>query len=233
MTKILSNDLDPQFAALGARIDAIADLYDGLGDDVLDRLISARDTEAMSGRRCTPPLPVREPQAACSPDGSDRPSASQTAARAHQEIFAYWASLRCGARLPSRRDLHPSALRSLLGNICLIRVEHEPLRFRFRLCGTGLHRIYGREATGLEFGELYPSGAAQYWRTELEKVVRERRPGVGVHHLGWSGQNASSLWVRLPLADNGADVDHILGFEQVVGVAEVVIQRDSVRASVA
>ena len=38
-------------------------------------------------------------------------SASATAARAHQEMFAYWASLRRGASLPSRVDLHPSGIK--------------------------------------------------------------------------------------------------------------------------
>lgn|GEM_PF-274644 len=233
MTKILSDDLDPQFMALGTRIDAVADLYDGLDDDMLDRLIASREVEAMSLRRGARPTTEVEPPASATSEQGAMQSASASAARAHQEVFAYWASLRKGCRLPSRQDLDPRALRKLLGNVCLIDVEYEPLRFRFRLCGTSLRRIYGREATGLELGELCPPRAAQYWRTELEKVVRERRPGVGVHHIGWTGQNASSLWLRLPLSDNGVDVDQILGFDVMTAVAEVVAEGHPFKASVA
>lgn len=38
-------------------------------------------------------------------------SASATAARAHQEMFAYWASLRRGASLPARVDRAQTVLR--------------------------------------------------------------------------------------------------------------------------
>jgi hypothetical protein len=49
-------------------------------------------------------------------------------------------------------------------------------------------------------------------------VVDGRRPGVGVHSLSWRGSpHLSILWLRLPLASNGADVDMILGYDVVVG----------------
>ena len=50
-------------------------------------------------------------------------------------------------------------------------------------------------------------------------MVDERRPGVGVHSLAWRGaSHLSILWLRLPLASNGRDVDMILGYDAVVGV---------------
>ena len=49
-------------------------------------------------------------------------------------------------------------------------------------------------------------------------MVDERRPGVGVHSLAWKGApHMSILWLRLPLASNGKDVDMILGYDAVVG----------------
>ena len=50
-------------------------------------------------------------------------------------------------------------------------------------------------------------------------MVAERRPGVGVHNFAWRGAgHLSILWLRLPLASNGADVDMILGYDAVLGV---------------
>ncbi len=90
--------------------------------------------------------------------------------------------------------------------------------YRLRLAGTGLYSIYGREITGLTIEELCNSAAADYWRSELDNVVRERRPAVGVHNLGWRGApHLSILWIRLPLASNGTDVDMILGYDGVIG----------------
>ncbi len=152
-------------------------------------------------------------------------SASATAARAHQEMFAYWASLRRGASLPSRVDLHPSGIKRMLPTVSLIDVKRDPngagdgaIDYRLRLAGTGLYTVYGREITGRTLEDVYNSAAVEYWRRELDKVVTERRPGVGVHSLAWKGSpHMSILWLRLPLASNGKDVDMILGYDAVVG----------------
>jgi hypothetical protein len=145
--------------------------------------------------------------------------ASAAAARAHEELYAYWASLRAGARLPGRCDIDPKDLKRLLPTVSLIDVRRDPLEFRIRLAGTGLYGVYGREITGRGLTDVYNSAAAEYWRTELGKIVAERRPTVGVHNLAWRGAgHLSVLWMRLPLASNGRDVDMILGYDAVVGV---------------
>ncbi len=117
-------------------------------------------------------------------------SASATAARAHQEMFAYWASLRRGASLPSRVDLHPAGIKRMLPTVSLIDVKRDldgAVDYRLRLAGTGLYSVYGREITGKTLNDVYNSAAAEYWRRELDKVVNERRPGVGEHSLAWKG----------------------------------------------
>ncbi|WP_411288232.1 PAS domain-containing protein [Phenylobacterium sp.] len=144
------------------------------------------------------------------------------AARAHQELFAYWASLRRGARLPARRDIHPEGFKRLLPTISLTDVLPGRADYRLRLAGTALHGVYGREITGRRLSEVYSTSAADYWRLELDKVVAERRPTVGVHNLAWRGaSHLSILWLRLPLASNGADVDMILGYDAVVGLGQL------------
>jgi len=145
--------------------------------------------------------------------------ASAAAARAHEELYSYWASLRKGPRLPSRADIHPRDFKRLLPTVTLIEVRRQPLDFRFRLAGTGLYSVYGREITAHTLTDVYNSAASEYWRAELTKVVEERRPTVGVHSLAWRGAgHLSILWLRLPLASNGRDVDMILGYDAVVGV---------------
>ena len=145
--------------------------------------------------------------------------ASAAAARAHEELYSHWASLRKGSRLPGRQDIDPSDLKRLLPTVSLIDVQRDPLDFRIRLAGTGLYSVYGREITGRALTEVYNSAAAEYWRDELAKVVEERRPSVGVHNLAWRGaSHLSILWLRLPLASNGRDVDMLLGYDAVVGV---------------
>jgi hypothetical protein len=149
--------------------------------------------------------------------------APAAAARAHEQLFAYWASRRSGARLPARRDLDPAAIKRLLPTISLIDVVREPLDFRMRLAGTGLYDVYGREITGRCLGEVYNNAAADYWRSELTVVAKEGKPAVGVHNLAWRGaSHLSVLWLRLPLAADGADVDMILGYDAVIGLGQVI-----------
>ena len=147
--------------------------------------------------------------------------APAAAARAHEELFAYWASLREPGRLPGRRDIDPARFKRHLPTVSLIDVLPEPLDFQMRLAGTGLYGVYGREITGRPLCDVYGGAAVDYWRTELGQVVRERRPSVGAHNLAWRGaSHLSILWLRLPLATNGWDVDMILGFDAVVGMSQ-------------
>jgi hypothetical protein len=140
------------------------------------------------------------------------------AVRAHEEMFAYWASRRQGGQLPGRAAIHPQHFKRHLPTISLIDVLDDPREYRLRLAGTGLYSVYGREITGRTLEDVYAAPAAAYWRTELDKIVDSRRPGVGVHSLAWRGApHLSILWLRMPLASNGCDVDMILGYDVVVG----------------
>jgi hypothetical protein len=141
-----------------------------------------------------------------------------SAVRAHEEMFAYWASRREGGRLPGRAAIHPQHIKRHLPTVSLIDVLDGPRDYRLRLAGTGLYGVYGQEITGRTLEDVYAGPAAAYWRGELDKICDSRRPGVGVHSLAWRGaSHLSILWLRMPLASNGRDVDMILGYDVVVG----------------
>ncbi len=144
--------------------------------------------------------------------------AQASGARAHEELFAYWASRRRGNRLPSRDGIHPSDFKRYLPTVSLTDVSQDPRSYRLRLAGTGLYGVYGREITGRTLEEIYSATAADYWRTELDHVVEDKRPAVGLHNLAWRGApHLSILWIRFPLSSNGADVDMILGYDAILG----------------
>src|SRR5580700_3120032 len=83
-----------------------------------------------------------------------------TAVRAHEEIFAYWASLRSAGRLPGRADIHPADFKRHLPTISLTDVRRDPRDYRMRLAGTGLYGVYGREITGQALACTTLPGAA-------------------------------------------------------------------------
>ncbi len=146
--------------------------------------------------------------------------APSAAIRAHEELYAYWSSLRAGRALPIRRCLDPADMKRLLPTVSLTEViAGEPRDYRIRLAGTALYNVYGREITGRSLTEVYNTAAADYWRRELGRVVEMARPGVGVHNLAWRGAgHLSIVWIRLPLSCGGSDVDMILGYDAVIGM---------------
>ena len=138
----------------------------------------------------------------------------------HQQVFAYWSSLRLDGRLPSRAQIDPHHLKQLLPTVSLIDVVRgtTAVRYRQRLAGTGLYSVYGREITGRALEEVYAAEEAAYWREQLDKVVSDGRPAVGCQTIrNRPGGACSILWIRLPLASNGCEVDMILGYDNPVG----------------
>ena len=57
-----------------------------------------------------------------------------------QRLHAYWDGKRNGRVYPGREVIDPLELRFMLGNLILLDVEPEPLRFRYRLFGTEIAR---------------------------------------------------------------------------------------------
>jgi hypothetical protein len=151
-------------------------------------------------------------------------SGSASAVRAHEEMLSYWRSRRQRGRLPGRANIDPCDFKRHLPTISLIDVAFESPEGRpeysLRLAGTALYGVYGGEITGKRLPDVYAPEAAAYWRGELDKIVETRCPGVGFHSLAWRGTpHMSILWLRLPLARDGDQVDMILGYDVVVGSA--------------
>jgi hypothetical protein len=158
---------------------------------------------------------------------------STSTQRGHQEVFAYWASLRNEGRLPSRAQIDPGALKRLLPTVSLIDVlqQDDTRHYRQRLAGTGLYPVYGREITGRALEDVYNTEDTAYWREQLDTVVRECRPMVGCHTLSSRpGASCSLLWIRLPLASDGHRIDMILGYDTIMG-APVARMSSGIRAA--
>jgi hypothetical protein len=134
--------------------------------------------------------------------------------RAHEELARYWTGLRAraAAPLPGRAHIHPSDFKRHLPSVSLIDVKHREdgsRDYRLRLAGTDLYGVYGQEITGKGLSDVF---------TELDKVVDLRKPQAGVHSLSWRGaEHLSVLWLRLPLASDGARVDMIMGYDALIG----------------
>jgi len=132
-----------------------------------------------------------------------------------RKLLEYWQTKCSGGRLPTRADIDPADLSFLLPNLFLMDVnmgEEARNRFRFRLFGTELARVHGRDRTGKTFHETLeeePADGSVTWATRL---VNERIPlfvGGRVRYL-------RKEWLKfenamLPLQNDGGEVSMILG----------------------
>ncbi len=128
-----------------------------------------------------------------------------------RELFDYWIRSAGARPMPARSDLDPLNIPKLLPNLGLIDVGTDFDGARFRLAGTRLHEIYGREITGKRLGEVFAGETASYWRRVHSRVVETGFPLAGVVRGPAAGRDHILLyWLRLPLSEDGETVDRIL-----------------------
>lgn len=129
-------------------------------------------------------------------------------------IYGYWCDIRpAGQRIPARKHLDPGAIPRLLPTIRLYDVHREPWRFRYRLFGTELVRMLGRDLTGT----CYHDAGAGTARDQADLVFVAQGDGICYRrgfpvHLAPSKNHVTLERILLPLASDGRAVDMLLGF---------------------
>jgi hypothetical protein len=132
-----------------------------------------------------------------------------------RQFYEHWLSIAPPGRLPGRQHIAPEQMVPMLSRIWMLDVHRNPLRFRYRLCGTALVRSLNREVTGQWLDEVQPE-------TVCNPMVRDRYCFVAkTGRPTW--RRGPSLWDRdpqhriiencvAPLAANGKSVNVIIGF---------------------
>ena len=132
---------------------------------------------------------------------------------AHPDLRAlhdYWQAKHRGGRLPARSDIDPLDLRYIIGNLILLDVLRDPLRFRYRLVGSNLTRFVRFEMTGRMLDE-HPEPT-------FRRLAMEIYSEVAMTTLALSTRRDAVIDNRLrryetivlPLAADGHTVDMIL-----------------------
>lgn len=125
-------------------------------------------------------------------------------------LLAYWNEKRGARSMPSRPDIDPVDLKFALGDITLIDVEPNPLRFRVRLEGTNAVARSRVDMTGRYVDQL---PMAEY-RTQLTesyaRIVAERRPDWARRSVVLDQRSYIYEVLWLPLSQDGETVNMIL-----------------------
>ena len=130
-----------------------------------------------------------------------------------RRLYDYWRLLAPPGRLPGRQDLVPEDIAPLWSRAWMLDVFRDPLRYRYRLCGTEMVRSLGREVTGEWLDEVHPALIANPQSRERYRFMAET--GCPTWRRG------PPLWTRdakphmietciVPFASDGYTVDKML-----------------------
>lgn len=125
------------------------------------------------------------------------------------ELLRYWRMIARQQRLPARAAFNPADMRAHLSQIVLYDVGEAISETRYRLVGTEVAQQRGTDPTGLKLTELYEGPALMRRLDTFARICRDRAP------LYLSGKSHAELKyfraLLLPMSDNDADVNVILG----------------------
>lgn len=141
------------------------------------------------------------------------------------DLYDYWDGRRGVWAMPRRADIDPIDMRDWLARVVLVDVIDGGAQFRYRLIGTELTQLRGRDATGLTVEEAWPAADAEIVLAGYRDVVARREP-VFCHATQGprSARRPQAGIMLLPLSKDGERVDMILGYlAEDIGVLGLVI----------
>jgi len=128
-----------------------------------------------------------------------------------QRLYRDWDSRRGGREFPSRADFDVLDFKYVIGQLALIDVSYDPLRFRFRLHGTGISQRVGYEMTGKELDDLPPPLVRSSMRRHYSEVVGRRVPIVEARERQIRDDSiVDSEALALPLSSDGKTIDMLM-----------------------
>jgi hypothetical protein len=114
--------------------------------------------------------------------------------------------------MPSRADLDPTDIPALMPQVFMIDVRGDGRDLIYRLFGTGLVMLFGRELTGQRVGEGLLTHAAEEARARYRGIVRDRRPFYHQARLRERRNDFTDVErLILPLSPDDVRVDMVIG----------------------
>jgi hypothetical protein len=128
-----------------------------------------------------------------------------------RELYDYWNERRDGRAAPERSDIDPASIKRILGDSFVLSVEpgREPT---FRVAGTRICALFGRELRGEGFVGLWNGGHAAQIR-ELVALVADEEIGVlaGARTEAQDEPRCHFELLVLPLSHRGRSGRRMLG----------------------
>jgi hypothetical protein len=130
---------------------------------------------------------------------------------ASRELYAYWQELRGRRPAPERAEIEPSAIRQILSEAFILALDHTA-GYPFRLAGTRICALFGRELKGESFVQLWDEPSR---RTILDLlgVLADEWVGTvaGATARNAAGESVELEVLLLPLSANRPSLQRTIG----------------------
>ncbi|MEP3435668.1 MAG: PAS domain-containing protein [Hoeflea sp.] len=127
------------------------------------------------------------------------------------ELFEYWTTRRGARAAPNRTDIEPADIRALLPHVFICDLTSDN-QMSFRLAGTGLCSLCGRELKGSAFGSLWLNdGVRNASRTGVSVASRATPAVLSLDCLTTGGRVAQAEMLLLPITGPTGEHDRLIG----------------------
>ena len=113
---------------------------------------------------------------------------------ASRQLYAYWEELRGRRPAPERGEIEPGAIRQILGEAFILALDHAG-GYPFRLAGTRVCALFGRELKGESFLSLWDE-TSRATLTDLLAILSDEWVGTVA---GVTGRNSAGELVEIEL----------------------------------
>jgi hypothetical protein len=129
-----------------------------------------------------------------------------------RRLLQHWLDRRGDGLAPRRSAIDPTAIGSILSGVWMCDYEPTDRRFRMRLAGEDINRLYGRNVTQCYFEEIIEPAMLPDILRRYRRVVEE----PAILHCGghiYLASNRSEVGERLvlPLMDDSGAIRHVIG----------------------
>ncbi len=129
--------------------------------------------------------------------------------RDQRDLIAYWQSRKGPDGLVRRADIDPGAFRRMLASISIVAFD-DTGEGRFRIAGSALRDVFGRDVRGRRVDEIAGAHGDTY-ALGLMAALERCQPVGGVIDT----QGRAHTWLRLPLACEHGHACQVLCHDQI------------------
>lgn len=129
-----------------------------------------------------------------------------------REILLYWDSLRRGRPLPGWRDIDPVSLRHHLPIVWAWKYDRAADLFTGRLAGEAIAAVFGESLRNRSLEDFFRDRSYEDINKQFHQIVDGPALYVGRGAVfDYAGRYGSGERIIMPLADDGTNVDGLLG----------------------